>query len=925
MNEKRNPGFIVRLLMLLMICCSAAAGAMAQTVVSGKITDKSTSDPLPGATVSITPNGGKTRLGVSDMDGKYRIDNLAAGQYRIKVSYMGYKTYEKSVSLGSSDNKVMNISLTEDATMLENLSVEGRATRAQQAGDTLSYNASAFKVLDGSTAEELLAKMPGIVVEGGEVQAQGESVSKVMVDGKEFFDGDVNLALKNLPADIIASIEVFDKKSDQAEFTGFDDGEEIKTINIVTKSGYKEGVFGKVYGGYGTDNRYNAGGNINIFDESQRLSILGMSNNVNQQNFSQEDLSGVMSAQSSKRGGRRGGGRRGSTDNFMVGSLGGVTKTNGIGLNYVNEWNDKLKLTSSYFFNQSSNDYQEKLQREYFESALPGMSYMQDSESDMTNWNHRVNMNLEYKIDADNTLQLRPKFSYQSSNTLSSYLGENLLYGEQQSSIGSSSESDVKSYSAGLNATYRHRFNKQGRTLSLSVNGQITDKRSDTYTDYKESKTEEGTTTATEYSQRKDNDEKQTSLRTNLMYTEPIVDNVQLSANYKFSYSNSDADKKTFESDGMTDLGEQLIDQMSSVYQTDYLTHAAGLGLRWNLDKWRFTLGADFQWASLDGEQSYPVADNISHNYFSVLPSAMIRYSLNRNNSFMLRYRSSSTSPTLQQLQSVVDNTNPLFLSTGNPLLDQQINHTLNLRYTLTTMSGQTFIAMLGATLRNGYVADSTFVATEDITLPGGIEMDKGAQLTRPVNLDGYYSLQAMLTYGFPLDLIRSNVNLSLAGNYANVPTIFNGVKSNTRELTFVPKVVIGSNISDKLDFTLSYSASINKALCSVADLNTSNYVTHIAQARVGWTFWAGLTLRSTLTYTGYSGLSADTEDYFLWNASLGKKFLKNNAAEIRLDVYDILGQSQSFRQSVGSNYYDYLTANVLQPYAMVSFVYTIR
>lgn len=860
MNEKRTPGFIVRLLMLLMICCSAAAGAMAQTVVSGKITDKSTSDPLPGATVSITPNGGKTRLGVSDMDGKYRIDNLAAGQYRIKVSYMGYKTYEKSVSLGSSDNKVMNISLTEDATMLENLSVEGRATRAQQAGDTLSYNASAFKVLDGSTAEELLAKMPGIVVEGGEVQAQGESVSKVMV-----------------------------------------------------------------YGGYGTDNRYNAGGNINIFDESQRLSILGMSNNVNQQNFSQEDLSGVMSAQSSKRGGRRGGGRRGSTDNFMVGSLGGVTKTNGIGLNYVNEWNDKLKLTSSYFFNQSSNDYQEKLQREYFESALPGMSYMQDSESDMTNWNHRVNMNLEYKIDADNTLQLRPKFSYQSSNTLSSYLGENLLYGEQQSSIGSSSESDVKSYSAGLNATYRHRFNKQGRTLSLSVNGQITDKRSDTYTDYKESKTEEGTTTATEYSQRKDNDEKQTSLRTNLMYTEPIVDNVQLSANYKFSYSNSDADKKTFESDGMTDLGEQLIDQMSSVYQTDYLTHAAGLGLRWNLDRWRFTLGADFQWASLDGEQSYPVADNISHNYFSVLPSAMIRYSLDRNNSFMLRYRSSSTSPTLQQLQSVVDNTNPLFLSTGNPLLDQQINHTLNLRYTLTTMSGQTFIAMLGATLRNGYVADSTFVATEDITLPGGIEMDKGAQLTRPVNLDGYYSLQAMLTYGFPLDLIRSNVNLSLAGNYASVPTIFNGVKSNTRELTFVPKVVIGSNISDKLDFTLSYSASINKALSSVADLNTSNYVTHIAQARVGWTFWAGLTLRSTLTYTGYSGLSADTEDYFLWNASLGKKFLKNNAAEIRLDVYDILGQSQSFRQSVGSNYYDYLTANVLQPYAMVSFVYTIR
>ena len=347
MNEKRNGKFIVRLLLLIIISCFVAVGAHAQAIIRGKVTDKSTSDPLPGATVSVTPNGGKASLGVSDFDGNYKIDNLPAGKYSLRVSYMGYKTYERQVTLSGTESKVVNVSMSEDATMLENLSVEGRATRAQQFGDTLSYSASAFKVLEGSTAEELLAKMPGIVVEGGEVQAQGESVSKVLVDGKEFFDGDINLALKNLPADIIASIEVFDKKSDQAEFTGFDDGEEIKTINIVTRSGYQEGIFGKVYGGYGTDNRYNAGGNINIFDDSQRLSILGMSNNVNQQNFSQEDLSGVMSAQSSKRGGKRGGGRRGGTDNFMVGSLGGVTKTNGVGLNYVNEWNDKLKLTSS--------------------------------------------------------------------------------------------------------------------------------------------------------------------------------------------------------------------------------------------------------------------------------------------------------------------------------------------------------------------------------------------------------------------------------------------------------------------------------------------------------------------------------------------------------------------------------------------------
>lgn len=228
--------------------------------------------------------------------------------------------------------------------------------------------------MEGSSAEDLLAKMPGIVVEGGTVQAQGEQVQKVLVDGKEFFDGDVNLAIKNLPSDVIASIEVFDKKSEQAEFTGFDDGEEVKTINIITKGGFRQGTFGEVSGGYGTDDRYKVNGNINFFDDDRRISVLGMTNNVNQQNFSQEDLAGVMSSGASGRGGRGGrggGGRSGSaaggasTSNFMVGSLGGVTSANGLGLNYVDQWSDKWKITGSYFFNQSDNLTQQLTDREY--------------------------------------------------------------------------------------------------------------------------------------------------------------------------------------------------------------------------------------------------------------------------------------------------------------------------------------------------------------------------------------------------------------------------------------------------------------------------------------------------------------------------------------------------------------------------------
>ena len=301
------------------------------------------------ATVGLTPESGKTVYTTTDLAGWYQFRNCCREKYVLQVSYVGYKTYKNKVRV-SSAGAMVNISMEEDIQLLGQVSVNGRATRAEQKGDSLVYNAEAFKVLQGSTAEELLSKMPGVVVEGGTVQAQGEDVKKVLVDGKEFFDGDINLALKNLPADIISPcVEVFDKKSEQAEFTGFDDGEEIKTINIVTKSGFKEGTFGEVYGGYGTEDRYRVGGNVNFFDGDRRVSVLGMSNNVNQQNFSQEDLAGVMASSAGKgRGGRRKGGKAGggpgnSANNFYGRNLGGITASNGLGLNYVDQWGEKLK------------------------------------------------------------------------------------------------------------------------------------------------------------------------------------------------------------------------------------------------------------------------------------------------------------------------------------------------------------------------------------------------------------------------------------------------------------------------------------------------------------------------------------------------------------------------------------------------------
>lgn len=907
---------------------------MAQSL-SGTVTDKTTKEGLISATVQLVASDGKSSYTSTDLNGNFQFKKLQPGTYTLQVTYVGYKSYKAKQTLSEGQEKRVKIEMSEDAQLLGEVSVQGRATSAEQQGDSLLYNAEAFQVMMGSSAEDLLAKMPGIVVEGGTIQAQGEQVQKVLVDGKEFFDGDVNLAIKNLPSDVIASIEVFDKKSEQAEFTGFDDGEEIKTINIVTKSGFRQGTFGEVSGGYGTDDRYKVNGNLNFFNDDRRISVLGMSNNVNQQNFSQEDLAGVMSAGNSGRGrGGRGGGGGGqpgapgggNASNFMVGTLGGVTSANGFGLNYVDQWGEKWKMTGSYFFNQSDNLTQQQTDREYFESVLPGMTYSEYQENSMKNWNHRFNMKLDYQMTERTSLQFRPTLSFQNNDSYGLLQGQNLVNGTTDSETETTSMGKSNAYNIGADLMLRHRFLKEGRTLSLMLSGKMSNTDSDTYTDYLNMLYGlELSQVTDDYSQWKQTMNRQYTLRSNLSYTEKLTDNLQLQLGYKMSYTDSENDKKTYDRSAVTDLYDQLDESLSNEYQSGYLTQAGNVGLRYRAGKLSAMLGVDAQWANLKGDLVYPQPDGLSHKYFSVLPSFTLRYSLDRTNSFQLRYRSRSSSPSVTDLQNVIDNSNPLFLSAGNPNLDQQVSHTANLRYLRTTKSGHTFIAMVGATIQQDYVADSTFVAREDIALSPTVTLNKGSQFTRPVNLDGYYSLQSMVTYGFPVDFLRSNINFSLSANYANVSTIFDGVESRTRELNLIPKLIIGSNISKNLDFTASYSAGINKMFSSLDTAAESDYVTHTAAAKLGWTFFWGLTFRSTFNYIGYTGLDTGTEDYFLWNLSLGKKFLKNNAAEIRIEAFDVLKQNQAFTHRTGSNYYDYVNSNVLQPYAMISFVYTIR
>ncbi|HEY0110652.1 MAG TPA: carboxypeptidase-like regulatory domain-containing protein, partial [Fibrella sp.] len=491
---------------LLLILLTATVGFSQQTgSVSGNVTGPK-GDTLIGVTIRVNSLTDSTiRRGVvTDIDGRFLVDNLPVGEYKLLASFIGYNTAEQTLRIDSGRVELPTIILLESARQLREVVVKGKIATAEQKGDTLQFNANAFKVNRDAQAEDLIKKMPGVDMSGGAIKVQGEDVREILVDGKPFFGDDPTIALRNLPAEVIDKIEVFDRLSDQSQFTGINDGNTLKTINIITRADRRNGQFGKVYAGVGTpvagtDGTFAAGGSVNLFKGDRRISIIGQSNNINQQNFSSQDLLGVLGggagnagggqrpggrggAGGAGRGGRGGGGGApggggGSTDNFLVGQQSGINTTNSLGINYTDSWGKKMTVRGSYFLNQSNNRNEQSLLREYYQNqGESAQTYREQSTNNSTNLNHRLNFRLDYTINRNNSLLITPRLSFQTNQSSSltdsdTRLGNSLL---NQSDNTFSSRNQGYSFSNSL--LFRHRFEKRGRTLSLNIGTSLNDR-----------------------------------------------------------------------------------------------------------------------------------------------------------------------------------------------------------------------------------------------------------------------------------------------------------------------------------------------------------------------------------------------------------------------------------------------------------------
>lgn len=913
-----------------------------EPVLSGTVRDAENKQPLAGATVKIVSVEDSFTV-VSDKAGVFEFKNLDTGRYVLFVSFLGFELTKKEFVWENVSKKIDDILMNREAKTLTGVTVVGNPPVAKQKADTTEISASQLKVNPDANSEDLIKKAPGITVENGQVKVGGEQVRKVTVDGRDFFGDDAAATLRNLPAEIVDKIQVFDRLSDQAQFTGVDDGSAAKSINIVTKANMRNGQFGRFFAGYGTDNHYLAGGNMSYFKNNSRLSIVALTNDVNQQNFAEIDLLGATGGGGGFGGGGNfrggGGGRQGGGGfggggfggfgggGFLVGQQPGVSKTNSIGINYNDKWGKKVDISGSYFFNSRRTINNETIAREYFDDSV--RFYDQQTLSDNTNYNHRANFRFDWKIDSFNSILITPSINIQKYDNFNEQeIAWRNIEGDTTSKTFNSTSSDRSAINFNNNILYRHSFKKRGRTFSLNLNTGINNQDVDIYNNSLSSFYKGNVINYDTTDQFKDQITKGYQISSSLNYTEPIgKKGAILEFRYNPSFNSNEADKKTYTFENSSGKYSLFDTSLSNVFDNTYTTHRGGITFRRGERNKQISFGLEVQSATLESEQQFPLATTLKRTFSNLLPNAQINLPLSKKENIRIFYRANTNAPSVNQLQNVIDNTNPVVLSVGNPDLDQSYSHRVGGRYQYTnTSKGNSIFVNFFGSMTNDYVATATFRAEKDSVLSPTVTWRENTTLTKPVNLDGQRNFNVFVTYAQPLKFIKTNINLNAGFVMNRTPGLIDNKTGITRSFNYNAGVVLASNISQYVDYTISYNGSFNNAKSTLEANAENKYFSHSASARLNLLSKKGWLFNTDLTNQLYSGMSDGfNQSYWLWNMAVAKKLFKGQKGEIRLSVFDLLNQNQSITRTVSDLYIEDMNTKVVQQYFMLTFTYNLK
>lgn len=935
-----NPMHIKTILITLSLSIFFLTNSFAQDhVIKGSVLDSLDNVPLDGASVRLL-NSKDSLISnhAADKDGKFSLKIPKEGQYYVQVNYLGYRSYKKLHDF-SKDSYALTIHLALNITTLDEVNITAPEPVVRVMGDTTEFRASAFSTEAYADADALVKQIPGVEIDSdGNVKVLGEDVKRIIVDGKEFFSTDPRVALKNLPADIIDKIQLIDERSKESRFSGFDDGNRSKIINIVTKPDKRTGYFGRLAGGLGNADRYSANGMFNFFSGPRRLSIMSGAGNTNEPMGGGGMIMGGGSMSMGGGGGRGGRGGRGGGGAVMMmggggfgGGGGGVgdSFSNNWGINLNNDFGEKIVFSADYSSGNNENRVFRNVNQELLIGPEANQFNKMLSENSSDSKNHRASLRFEYEIDSTQSLSFNPNFSIQNSGSINSSNNSSALKTEEPINASQrSNTNNSKNFQWGGDLSYRLRLGKQGRTLSLSANGnQSTNKgyaQTLSYNQYFEDYVlNRADTVNNENINRGDNN----GLSGRLSYTEPLGEKNRLQANYSIRNTARYSNRETFDFLQATGQFSELNKQLSNEFRNDYVYHSGGLAFQMNKDPLSFDFGMDIQSAKSTDERIFPETSFASRSFNSYLPKANLTYRFTQQQNVRVEYNTATNAPSINQLQEVINNENPLYIQTGNADLKQEYRHSFRVNYSSADReTGANFSANANVDFANNSIVNSTFIASADTTLAPEVILGKGGQFSRPENVNGNYSARANLSFGRPIKSLKLNVNANTGLSYNHGVGLLNNNTTFSDNYNINQRVSVNSNISQKFIFGLSYSGNY-----SISRNNTNqgtSYNSYNQNIRNDFTvvFWKGIRLNSAVTYNYTTGQGEGfNQSFVLWNASIGKKLFSKEQAEITLSASDILNKNVTINRTVNDRYIEDSQSNMLSQYFILSFTYNLR
>ncbi|TWI85716.1 carboxypeptidase family protein [Lacibacter cauensis] len=907
---------------LLLLICSTfiALQSFSQSgKISGSITDTSSGKKLSMAVVSLirTKDSTLSKFTRTNEQGSFELSNLTAGSYIFMVSYPGYAEYVDELTITAGSDVQKNITIIPRSKLLEEIIIQQKVAAIRIKGDTTEYKADSFKVGPNASAQELLKRLPGLQVNAkGEITAQGQKVEKILVDGEEFFSDDPAVVAQNLRADVVDKVQVFDKKSEQAEFTGVDDGQKTKTINLELKEDKKKGYFGKIEAGSDFDKYRNGKAMINSFKKKQKIAAYVTHNNTTFEGLNWNEQRNFGSSSNTNMEITDDGGMMMwvGGDDFSSGQ-GLPTSTTG-GISYLNKWNkDKNTFSGSYQFN----DQQVKgLNSSFTKTLLDKDSSFSNTTTEFFNSSRRrskLNANYDWQIDSSATLKFKASGSLVNNSKMSEYTGES--YTDDNLPINNTNRTTTtvgenKDFTSEL--SFRKRLKKAGRTISYTGNFSNNARVGEGFLFSENNFYDKAGQflRQQDIDQKKTNNENQQTFQNSLVYTEPLSKKWNLELTYRNNFSQNDAKRNTLEKPISNDKYTEIVDTLSNHFLFKTTDHTGGVSFRFAGKKITTSFGTALGRTQFNlDELNKGTNRNIA--FINLLPRASFRFAPKKQRSLTLRYNGSTQNPTLQQINPIIDNNDPLNITIGNDKLKQAFRHNFSF-----SMNDYKIIKS-----KNLYVDASFSFVNNAISNASAID-SIGRRINQTINVNGNYNGYMWGRYGFE---IFKGINFNISTN-SNISRFVNRVNNQTN-VSDNYSAGFGFGISRWSDKWISFSvnlqptynyskSSINKSReIKYWSMNTYPYVSMRFKKQKLY-----FDLESNVSLYQKTETFANQRNIFFVTTSLRRTFTKSDAFEAKITVNDLFNQNLGVQRNISSNFISENTFQNIRRFWLLTFTW---